>query len=50
MMLSLIPRESQDGHHQIEIKTREDCTQIVSDNKTPHQEQRPGSIEAHRCD
>jgi len=38
-----------DGHQQIEIKIRKDRTQTVSHGKTPRQEQRPHSIEAHRC-
>jgi hypothetical protein len=49
MMLSLIQGEP-DGHEQIEIKIRKDGTQIVSHGKTPCQEQRPHSIEAHPCD
>ena len=49
MMLSLIPGEP-NGHKQIEIKIRNDRTQIVSQGKTPRQEQRPGSVEAHCCE
>jgi hypothetical protein len=49
MLLSLTPRRT-DGHEQIEIKIRNDRTQIVSQGKTPRQEQRPGSVEAHCCD
>jgi len=48
MMLSLIPGEP-DGHEHIEIKIRKDGTQIFSHGKTPRQERRPHSIEAHRC-
>jgi hypothetical protein len=44
------PRGEPDGHQQIETETRQDHAQIVSDNKTPRQERRPGSIEAGRCD
>jgi hypothetical protein len=47
MMLSLIPGEP-NGYKQIEIKIRNDRTQIVSHGKTPGQEQRPRSTEAHR--
>jgi hypothetical protein len=47
MMLSLI--QGRASHEQIEIEIRKDRAQIVSHRKTPRQEQRPGSIEAHRC-
>ena len=44
------PKGEPDGHRQIENKTLEDHTKNVSNNKTPRQEQRPGSTEEHRCD
>src|ERR1700676_2604080 len=49
MMLSLTQGEP-DGHQQTEIKIRKVRTQILSYGKTPRQEQRPGSTEAHRGD
>jgi hypothetical protein len=50
MMLSLMPRGEPDGQQQTKTKTRQDATQIVSGNKTSRHEQRPGPIEAGRCD
>jgi hypothetical protein len=48
MMLSMTPKGAPDGHQKTEIKIRKDRTQIVTYGKTPRQERRPRSAEAHR--